>query len=226
VGELDTVRFSLETSELVTIERMGLGVPVLLVVADLSHSKCYFVCLSDYIDKILVPRHDDYTLKASRTIHVPTANEVGESFGRDALRWYGKRSKLYAAFSRFVFQAAELAYEWDSPAGMPMAKYFASRIAAYDFWDDTEMWRLIGYYGAAVRRFLDGAGPGLMRVDSAAALRAAGGDAKRAKQLEDLVRSGEVPQLWQLLSVLPRNYEDVCREWFLPTALGYLSSYE
>jgi hypothetical protein len=38
-GTLDAIRFSLETSELVTVERMGVGVPVLLVIADVSTSK-------------------------------------------------------------------------------------------------------------------------------------------------------------------------------------------
>lgn len=34
---------------------MGVGVPVLLVIADVSTSKCYFVGLNDYIDKMLIP---------------------------------------------------------------------------------------------------------------------------------------------------------------------------
>ena len=157
-GELHTLRFQLETSELVTVERMGVGLPVLLVVADLSKKKCFFVCLNDYIDKILIPRHKDYRSKASRTIHIPVLNEVGTAeLGQVALRWYGKRPKLYAAFQRFVFQAAELRYEEHSRDSARMAKYFASRIASYDFWDDTEMWGLIPRYGAAVRRLLAGA---------------------------------------------------------------------
>jgi hypothetical protein len=34
----------------------------------------------------------------------------------------------------------------------------------------------------------------------------------------------DIFQLWHGLSILPLNYEDVWREWFLPTALGHLSS--
>ncbi|WP_374480213.1 DUF4365 domain-containing protein [Zoogloea sp.] len=90
VGTLDTYRFSLETPELMTIERMGIGVPVLLVIADLKARRCSFVCLNDYIDKILIPRHCDYGTKEHRTVHVPVANEIGSMQGTTALRWYGR----------------------------------------------------------------------------------------------------------------------------------------
>jgi len=82
IASIDTYRFQLETSELVTVERMGIGVPVLLVIADLTAKRCSFVCLNDYIDKILVPRHEDYRVKASRMIHVPVRNEIGSEFGQ------------------------------------------------------------------------------------------------------------------------------------------------
>lgn len=50
---LNTYRLKLEIPVLVTAERMGLGLPVLLVVADIERDKCCFVCLNDYVDKIL-----------------------------------------------------------------------------------------------------------------------------------------------------------------------------
>lgn len=202
IGELNTIRFSLETSELVTIERMGVAIPVLLVIADLTAERCYFVCMNDYIDKILIPRHDDYTAKNSRTIHVPTRNEIGdEVVGLTALRWYAKRAKLYGAFQRFIFQAAELTYAFGSTDFLPMAHYFAIRIANYDFWEDTEMWALISRHGEEVKRLVETG-----RTDLSKA------------------KPEEILELWRRLTILPRNYEDVCREWFLPTPLGYLSS--
>ena len=76
VGRLETIRFAIETSELVTIQRMGAAAPVLLVIADLGTQSCHFVCLNDYIDKLLIPRLGDYTIKESRTIHVPVRNEL------------------------------------------------------------------------------------------------------------------------------------------------------
>lgn len=227
VGEMDTVRFQLDTPELVTVERMGVGVPVLLVVADISRKKCFFVCLNDYIDKILIPRHQDYRNKGTRTIHVPVLNEIGDkTLGLVALRWYAKRPKLFAAFQRFVFQHAELEYSLPSPKALVMARYFAERIASYDFWDDTEMWQMIPYYGAVIRRFLETSNPGLMKVDEDLINReVAKGNKDVAQKLIEQLRQNEVRELWRLLSVLPQNYEDVCREWFLPTGLGVAASY-
>jgi hypothetical protein len=70
---------------------MGIGVPVLLMISDLAAQRCSFVCLNDYIDKILVPCHLDYKSKGSRTINVPVYNEIGANRGLVALRWYAKR---------------------------------------------------------------------------------------------------------------------------------------
>lgn len=224
--DLDTIRFSIETPELITVQRMGVGVPVLLVVADTSTARCHFVCLNDYIDKIFVPRHDDYTTKDTRTIHVPIANEIRETpVGCPALRWYAKRPKLYSAFQRFVFQEAELRLIWNTDKFLPMARYFASRIAGYDFWDDTEMWGIIAYYGAAIRNFIRDGNPNLMTRCTETISSVADGDADRANELEDYLDRQEVLVLWRNLALLPRNYEDVCREWFLPTSLGYACSY-
>jgi hypothetical protein len=38
--------------------------------------------------------------------------------------------------------------------------------------------------------------------------------------MDDHLRKVDVFLLWHGLSVLPNNYEDVWREWFLPTDLG------
>jgi hypothetical protein len=222
VGALDTIRFSLETSELVTVERMGVGVPVLLVIADLTTSKCYFICLNDYIDKILIPKHDDYTTKGSRTIHIPIMNEIGNSFGEVALRWYAKRAKLYAAFQRFIFQEAELKYVIDTTEFISMARHFASRIENYDFWDDMEMWQIIGYYRNALKNLILHGRPNLINVD----LKKLESDRDDLDDLEKYFFNDDVLALWQGLVLLARNYEDVCREWYLPTALGYECTYQ
>jgi len=64
-----------------------------------------------------------------------------------------------------------------------------------------------------------------MQYDHDALRKATGGDNDQLRSLKEQLERQEVAELWRLLSVLPRNYEEVSREWFLPTALGYLSSY-
>lgn len=217
VADIDTYRFQLETSELVTVERMGIGVPVLLVIADLANERCSFVCLNDYVDKILIPRHEDYRAKASRTIHVPVRNEVGSEMGQVALRWYAKRPKLLAAFQRFTYQFSELQWAKDGD-WRGLANYFARRIAAYDFWDDTEMCGLIPHDAAGLRRFMETGQPGFL--NRPADIPDGFDEAALTAQFEKL----DVFELWRQLSLLPKTHEDVWREWFLPTALGELAS--
>lgn len=217
ICDVDTYRFQLETSELMTVERMGVGLPVLLVIADLQAQRCSFVCLNDYIDKILIPRHVDYRLKGSRTIHVPVRNEIGTEPGLVALRWYAKRPKLLAAFQRFTYQNSEL--QWAADADWrSLANTFAGKISQYDFWGDTEMCGLIPYNGAGLRRFIATGQPGYFRERESIPEGFDEADYKAH------MRQLDVFELWRQLALLPKTYEDVWREWFLPTALGHLAS--
>jgi len=212
---IDTYRFSLETTELVTVERMGIAVPVLLVIADLNARRCSFVCLNDYIDKILIPRHDDYRSKEHRTVHVPVANEVGSARGQVALRWYAKRAKLLAAFQRFTYQFAEL--QWSSGGNWEkIARYFGGRVAEYDFWDDTEMCAPIPYHANCLRRFLAEGRPYYIQPEDELFSAFPGEDEVYWKRMD-------IFEFWRSLALLPQTYEDVWREWFLPSALGHVA---
>lgn len=217
VADIETYRFQLETSELVTVERMGIAVPVLLVIADLATQRCCFVCLNDYIDKILIPRHKDYQVKQSRTIHIPIYNEIGTDHGLVALRWYAKRPKLIAAFQRFTYQYSELQYvEHEDWRGL--AEVFARKIANYDFWNDMEMYYPIKKNAAGLQRFIKTGQPGFFKEPTT--IREGFDELER----RDYLRKLDVFELWRQLSLLPKIYEDVLREWFLPTSLGYFTS--
>jgi hypothetical protein len=187
--------------------------------------RCYFVCLNDYIDKILIPEHGDYTDTASRTIHVPTLNLLSDpERGHVATRWYAKRAKLYAAFQKFVYQQGEIGYALDSPDFPALTRHFAEILLRYDFWANTEMWGAIPIYGAHIYRFFNTGSPGLMKRDDSAIEAFAKGDEEYAEEVRAGLSKQEIVQLWDSLALLPRNYEEVCREWFLPTGVGYLSS--
>jgi Domain of unknown function (DUF4365) len=216
VADIEIYSFQLETSELVTVERMGIAVPVLLVIADLAKQRCSFVCLNDYIDKILIPRYDDYRDKQSRIIHIPTYNEIGTDHGLVALRWYAKRPKLIAAFQRFTYQYSELRWaEHEDWRGL--AKVFAHKIANYDFWNDTEMCGLIECNAAGLQRFMETGQPGFFKDPTIQ-------EGFDEIEIREHYRKLDVFELWRQLSLLPKTYEDIWREWFLPTSLGYLTS--
>jgi len=205
IADIQIYSFSLETSELVTVERMGIAVPMLLVIADLATQRCFFVCLNDYIDKILIPRHKNYYVKQSRTVHIPLCNEIGTHYGLVALEWYAKRPKLIAAFQRFTYQYSQLQFEdknWRS-----LAEVFAAKIANYDFWNNTPI-KLIEENGVRLQRFIKTGQPGFYTE----------------LEIKDFYGADrlDVVELWRHLSLLPNIYEDVLREYFLPTALGHL----
>jgi hypothetical protein len=209
IADIEVYSFSLETSELVTVERMGIAVPMLLVIADLATQRCFFVCLNDYIDKILIPRHKNYSVKKTRTIDIPLYNEIGTSYGLVALRWYAKRPKYIAAFQRFTYQYSQLQLEERDWRGL--AEVFAAKIANYDFWNDTPI-KLIEENGLRLQHFIKTGQPGLLNKLAT----------KRFPEFERL----EVLDFWRHLSLLPNIYEDILREYFLPTALGCALPYE
>ena len=226
IGEIETLPLSIEASELVTVQRMGAALPVLLIRADLEKRKCYFVCLNDYIDKILIPQHGDYTKNASRTIHVPALNDLAHpQIGITALRWYAKRAKLFAVFQKFNYQQVELSYATDQGELARLANHFASILVKYDFWDDTPMWPPIPQYGLALKRFLAEGSPKLTMVDEEAVAQASNGSAETRKEIIAYLAKQEIPNLWRCLAILPRQYEELCREWYLPTSMGLLGSY-
>lgn len=211
IADIDTYRIQLEASELLTVDRMGIGVPVLLVVSDLASQQCCFVCLNDYIDKILVPRLDKYSAAGSRTIHVPVQNKIGSKIGTSALRWYGKRAKLLAAFHRFTYQRSELNFS-EEDSWRDLASYFGRRISDYDFWDDTEMCKPISDCGRAIRSFVESGQPNLLKREDG------------TEHLKEYLDKQDVFSLWEALTALPKMHEDIWREWFLPTALGWQCS--
>ena len=219
ITEIETYKFHLDTSELITIERMGIAVPALLAIADLSTRRCSFVCINDYIDKILIPRHDDYRNRASRTIHVPVRNEIGTDAGLLALRWYAKRPKLLAAFQRFTYQYSEL-NSAEHGDWRRLANVFARKIIDYDFWDDTEMCASIANNANGLRNFLKNGQPGFLSLVKEPSTNKGFDLDEEAACYERL----DVFELWRHLSLLPKIYEDVWREWFLPTALGHKAS--
>lgn len=216
VANIEIYKFQLETSELVTVERMGIAIPVLLVIADLATQRCSFVCLNDYIDKILIPRHEDYRIKKSRAIHVPIYNEIGTDYGLGALRWYAKRPKLLAAFQRFAYQYSELKWA-ENEDWRGLAEIFAGRLANYDFWDDIEMCNPIKSDSTRLQHFIKTGQPGFFKEPTIR-------EGFDILETSEYYRKLDVFELWRQLSILPTVYEDIWREWFLPTSLGCISS--
>ena len=53
---------------------MSSSVPVLLIVMDIIKEQAYYVCLNDYIEKIIVPSKPNYVEQDEITIYIPIEN--------------------------------------------------------------------------------------------------------------------------------------------------------
>ena len=130
------VKYPLDTALLATVEKMGSAVPVLLCLVDNVEREGYFVCLNDYIDKILISQKPDYDRQGTVTINIPIENRI--SSGTVAIEWYGKRAKLYSFFNLVNCQNRDLLYTSDCNLEQ-MVEIFLNRICRLDIWSDQRL---------------------------------------------------------------------------------------
>jgi hypothetical protein len=211
------ISFSLDTVELRTVEAMGASLPVLLLVADETAEQVYYVCLNDYISKVLLPDEGDYDHQQSWTVHIPTFNRLDAGTAEFSyVRLLAKRSKFYGTFATFAYQFHELQMALPSEAeAMPatVAEYRRAQICEMldvfvtadlrlDIWGGTGtgFWSPLGDVRAALDRIAQ-----VLRGDESM-----GPD----QFLTLAMRS------FSMAAGLGRMYEELCREWRLPSSLA------
>ena len=118
---------------LATVERMSSSVPVLLIVVDILKEQAYYVCLNDYIEKIIVPSKPNYVEQDEITIYIPIDNIIKEKKDVISIEWYAKRAKLFALFNKANYQKEELKYFSDETLGEDII-HFAKIIRRFDAW--------------------------------------------------------------------------------------------
>lgn len=240
--EIEVLKLDIDVSELLTVQAMGAAIPVLLILVTIDTRKVYFVCLNDLIDKVILPADPEFHVKQTKTIEIPIKNQITTL--RDhlaALRFYAKRPKLYAAFSKFAYQRKELTYTRD----VEILRHFLKIIARYDFWKNTPEWTVIAeMYDRirAVETFTDKDGssisPAVKEERSTSELR---GLADRMKvvgskklrrewaegdlETQEFIWATFVFPVWDALVNMNNMYEEICREWFLPSYLAAIMSY-
>lgn len=199
--EIETLRATLDTADLERARQMGAGSVVLLIVVDLARRLPYHVCLNDYIDKILQVQYPRWHQAPQQTIHIPTRNAItNHDTDLVALRNYARRAKVYAALQVFVYQHEEIEATLATLDGIPaqrMLRAFLADARALDIWRGDE-WALLHRYWQMIE-----------------AAQAALEGPTLSPRAEALCRD-----LWRGLAGLGRHYEEVVREWFLPTHLA------
>jgi len=208
---LDVIKFLIDTALLNTVDAMGSAVPVLLVLVDLSGPKIFYICLNDYIEKVLWPTKPEFQQQDHTTVYIPCTNELRkDNDSLLALRWYGKRAKLYSALAKVLYQSHYMSSFNDDPDDpmrtLAASKHFFEILSRLDFWSAGELWRPL----LDKQNDIEGAIKALETALQRYGLHGAQGSSI-------LVKSH-----WESLASLSRFHEEVCREWYLPTHLSTL----
>ncbi|WP_298973601.1 DUF4365 domain-containing protein [uncultured Psychrobacter sp.] len=215
--EIQVAKFKLDISDILTVQSMGIAIPVLLVLVDTNSEKAFFVCLNDYIDKVLIPEDPNYASKGSKIIYIPIANEIlNQESALIALRAYGKRSKMYGVFSLFNYQLNEIrhmqdmstiSYNMFSKYDAGMIKNFVDIALRQDVWSGHKFWKPMEWSYNELLVVKEELNQGIENED----------------YQPSLIYCPS--QVWHRLNNLSNMYEELVREWFLPTYLAMLTSY-
>ena len=224
-AEIDVVKYSFDTDSIYTISTLGASVSVLLILVDIENKEAYFVCLNDYIDKIILPKNREYVGQETYTIKIPVLNNLkNEKIGNNALKFYGKRAKLLASFSKFFYQKNEIDHllkikdfpvityreevEKDRQITtediVSQVLFFIEQIEELDIWDHKE-WSVLPFSKDEIIELKNY----LINKDNF---------------VWEVARQ-KIIICWHRLTNLASMYEEICREWFLPKMISLLTSY-
>jgi hypothetical protein len=230
--EIDVVKFSIDTALLATVEKMGSAVPVVLVVVDVINRDAYFVCLNDYIEKIIIPCKPKYTEQESLVINIPISNKL--EIGKDIvpIKWYAKRAKLFALFSKANYQRSELDYIDDMNL-LNDIQHFAKIIRRFDAWSASKYFFALKIVQDELDYFLEN-GTTRMAEETIKHYRNIGEDVEEKcwetnhslseLSLVESQNSILLRGLWDRICNCGFILEDLSKEWFLPTYAGLITS--
>lgn len=227
--EIEVIKFVLDTDLLFTVETMGSAVPVILAVVDLDTENIYFVCLNDYIEKVLIPEDPNYPDKGHKTIYIPATNLLNSELGMNAIEWYGKRAKLYALFNKIHYQATELKYTSNYEIS-ERVKHFLKILLKLDAWSAGEYWGILDELRKETEYYLENG----ITLETDRVIRRM---EEQGENVDDEVwesphcsglvsfreaqRIQGIHLLWDKMSNLSCIYEDITKENFLPTYVSH-----
>lgn len=234
-SEIEVLKFSLDTDELLTIQSMGAAVPVFLFLVCLETKRIFYVCLNDLIDKVIIPTDEKLYSKKEKTIYIPVKNEItNDSKSVQGLRFLAKRMKLYATFIRFVYQKNcidEFVEVLDGDRGredyiyiknyLNQTLHFIGILKRLDIWSASSLWGVIGIMHSQLLNIEDKVRNILIEVNHVIEE----DKIDESFRIEGFEWSppliiNEIKVLWDCLVNLSDIYEEICREWCLPTYLA------
>ena len=232
--ELDVVRYVVDCDTIDNARLMGPSTPPMLFVCDLAEGEVYPICLTDYYDKTIESRRIDLSKQKSFTVVIPAGNKLTDPRSVQVMRLYATRAKPYGMFNLAQFQYREARWTLEElakyehvkklPSNFAMIDRFARRLRAMPVWERDIPWQLIRDYKDRldlIINSIDADVLGLILRGIDALLR--GDD----KALTPLLQFHQLCSLSreQFLAI-GQTFEDIVREWFLPTRMGQLGSGE
>lgn len=225
--EIDVIKYKIDTSLLETVEKMGSAVPVLLILVNINTQDVYYICLNDYIEKLIIPQKPQYYKQKSIVLNIPTKNKIDNLAGRSIIEWYAKRPKLFAFFNKVSYQYHELQY---SDGDIELANHFADIVARLDAWSAAKYFPALDFVKTKFFYFFEHKKPmGLNVIYDQ--LKALGWDidsdewdSNSIDSPTSLSKSMEIQQIyeiWRLMDNVGRIFEDVIKEADLPTHIGF-----
>jgi hypothetical protein len=220
VQELDVLSYRIETKLLNTVQAMGSSTVVLLVVVALDVERLFFVCLNDYIDKVLIPESPGYREQKTISLKIPIKNEIDAK--RKNLReieFLAQRAKHYSAFNLIRYQSHELKCAENENDYLQFAIHSMNLLRHLDIWNHP-VWPVFRLYKA----WMDHLEKGIAALPDLPDTWFLTHPYLRLKDLESVRLLGckswielDIRSLWDGMSGMGRMYEELCRERCLPT---------
>ena len=150
------------------------------------------------------------------------------------LRFLARRAKLYAAFNRFRYQRHEISYALDDYSMgvelqpqeselLKLAVHFLGIVLAYDFWTTTHAWPAVELTHMCAESTFKMIGDVIAGESIESILGSRIDSVPVSDDLCEFLFVSDIRSTFDRLANLGNMFEEVCREWFLPTFLGTLA---
>lgn len=232
--ELDIVRFVIDTDTIDNARLMGPSTPLMLFVCDLSDNEIYYLCLTDYYDKVVEPRGISLADQETITVLIPAGNKLSDPRSVQVMRFYAARAKLYGMFNLAQFQYREVRWIFEQPIdhdnlkkltpNFAIIERFARRLHAMPIWERELPWLTLDEYRARLELIIKEIGGDTLGLILRGLHLLVKNDDKTQASLLQFYSLCSVS--WEQFSAIGQTFEDIVREWFLPTIVGQLASGE
>jgi hypothetical protein len=220
VFELDTVTLQIDSDTIDNARLMGPSTPLMLFLADLTDGEIYYICLTDYFDKVLEPRGFSCSNQSSVLIDIPKSNKLSVKTSIEVMRFFATRAKLYAMFNLAQFQFREMRHlraaitdsgnVADLESNFAIIERFARRLRGMPIRAREIPWELIKHYRDRLDRIIKSFDDGKVSEIRTELQKFIEGDDRGLLPLISFTDACSLS--WEQFSAIGQTFEDIVRE--------------